>query len=123
MNTQQQVEKKWAFALKPLQNADTDFMISRQAIICTTESFDSQINYYFFLSNKNIPVHISRTTKRDGKLFVKKDGLYTYENNVIEKAIEKKKVKIIKEKFLSSTRVGIMLLRVIATAAGIIESL
>jgi len=41
MNTQQQVEKKWAFALKPLQNADTDFMISRQAIICTTESFDS----------------------------------------------------------------------------------
>ena len=70
-----------------------------------------------------MPVLIIKTTIRAGKLFSKKDGLYTYENNVIEKTIEKKNVKIIKGSFLSSALIGIMLLRVITTAAGIIESL
>ena len=38
MNTQQQVEKKWALASIPLQDAYTDFLLSRQAMMCTSRT-------------------------------------------------------------------------------------
>ena len=48
MNTQQQVEKKWALASIPLQDAYTDFLLSRQAMMCTPRT----IQFYEFTLEK-----------------------------------------------------------------------
>ncbi len=48
MNTQQRVEKKWALASIPLQDAYTDFLLSRQAMMCTTRT----IQFYEFTLGK-----------------------------------------------------------------------
>jgi site-specific recombinase XerD len=48
MNTQPQVEKKWALASIPLQDAYTDFLLSRQAMMCTPRT----MQFYEFTLGK-----------------------------------------------------------------------
>ena len=48
MKTQQQVEKKWALASIPLQDAYTDFLLSRQAMMCTQRT----MQFYEFTLGK-----------------------------------------------------------------------
>jgi len=48
MDTQPQVEKKWALASIPLQDAYTDFLLSRQAMMCTPRT----IQFYEFTLGK-----------------------------------------------------------------------
>ncbi len=48
MNTQQQVKRKWALASIPLQDAYTDFLLSRQAMMCTQRT----MQFYDFTLGK-----------------------------------------------------------------------
>jgi hypothetical protein len=48
MDTQPQVEKKWALASIPLQDAYTDFLLSRQAMMCTPRT----LRFYEFTLGK-----------------------------------------------------------------------
>jgi len=48
MDTQPQVEKKWALASIPLQDAYTDFLLSRRAMMCTTRT----MQFYEFTLGK-----------------------------------------------------------------------
>jgi len=43
-----QAQKKWALVSIPLQNAHTDFLLSRQAMMCT----DKTIQFYTFTLGK-----------------------------------------------------------------------
>ena len=40
MNTQTKIEKKWALALLPHQDAYLDFILSRHAMMCTKRTME-----------------------------------------------------------------------------------
>lgn len=65
MDTQPQVEKKWALASIPLQDAYTDFLLSRQAMMCTPRTMQfyeftlGKISEWLETNNVHQPIDIS----------------------------------------------------------------
>jgi len=65
MDTQPQVEKKWALASIPLQDAYTDFLLSRQAMMCTARTIQfyefnlKKISEWFESHNVHQPTEIT----------------------------------------------------------------
>lgn len=70
MDTQPQVEKKWALASIPFQDAYTDFLVSRQAMMCTPRTIQfyeftlKKISEWFESHNVHQPTEITRRQVR-----------------------------------------------------------